>query len=401
MYKYLSLNKEGFSKNAGFLGLGDTARESSKYVKKDDKKGTPRAHQSVLSYDAPEQKATTAKNMGVGPAKGHRSTLSYEKAEQNAKSTDTTKGPAKGHRSVLSYEKAEQNKSTDTTKGPAKGHRSTLSYEKAEPNTRKFNAPANGTPAPTTIVRPLPKVEKPTKPANIEHNPDAVNGINIPEVGKDPNATLPGPDTTPPAPLSAEAFPLGEIQVDKPQGADTSLPADKVKEPAPLDPDPEAKPKPESKPVDEVKEPAPLNPDPLNPETKPEGKPEAKPEGKPLSRLEVKDTETQPVSIMDEIFSSHNIRNNVLPGAGIAAGIGGLAGALMEDSNPIATALGTGAGAGAGTLLWDYLSRNEDTQKYIKDFQEWAGKNLWEGADGHVKYLAPALGGLAGLLITK
>lgn len=64
---------------------------------------------------------------------------------------------------------------------------------------------------------------------------------------------------------------------------------------------------------------------------------------------------------MDEIFSSHNIRNNVLPGAGIAAGIGGLAGALMEDSNPIATALGTGAGAGAGTLLWDYLSRNEDT----------------------------------------
>ena len=340
MYRYLSLNKEGFNKNAGFLDIGSTARESSKYVKKDDKKGTPRAHQSELRYDAAEQKATTAKNMGVGPAKGHRSVLSYEKAE---------------------------------------------------PNTRKFNAPANGTPAPTTIVRPLPKVEKPTEPENIEHDPNAVNGINIPEVGSNPDAILPGPDNTAPAPLSDEVFPLGEIQVDNPQN-DTLLPVDEVKEPAPLDPDPEAKPKaePTPEPTPEVK-----------PEDKPEVKPEDKPEDKPLSRLEVKDTNTQPVSIFDDIFSAQHLRNNVLPGAGIAAGIGGLAGALMEDSNPIATALGTGAGAGAGTLLWDYLSRNEDTQKYIKDFQEWAGKNLWEGADGHVKYLAPALGGLAGLLITK
>lgn len=73
------------------------------------------------------------------------------------------------------------------------------------------------------------------------------------------------------------------------------------------------------------------------------------------------DPNPEPTSVLGDIFSAHHLRNNVLPGVGIAAGIGGLAGALMEDSNPIVTALGTGAGAGAGTLLWDYLSRNEDT----------------------------------------
>lgn len=79
--------------------------------------------------------------------------------------------------------------------------------------------------------------------------------------------------------------------------------------------------------------------------------------------------------------------------AGIALGVGGLAGALM-GSNPVATAAGTGIGALGGHLLWKYLSENKNTQA-------WINENLWDGAGEHMQYIAPAIGGLAGLFLAK
>lgn len=105
----------------------------------------------------------------------------------------------------------------------------------------------------------------------------------------------------------------------------------------------------------------------------------------------------QPVK---DIFTSDYMLNNIAPSGAWGLGIGALAGAL-GGGNPVKTGLGAGVGAFGGKMLYDYLANNKDTQKYVQQFQDWASKNLWDGAGEHVKYLAPILGGLAGFAVTK
>ena len=85
---------------------------------------------------------------------------------------------------------------------------------------------------------------------------------------------------------------------------------------------------------------------------------------------------------------------------GLAAGGGALLGGL-SGRQPLRTGIGTGLGALGGYLAWDYFSKNPNFQKNFKDLQGWAKTNLWEGAENHIQYAAPALGGLLGYLISK
>lgn len=101
-----------------------------------------------------------------------------------------------------------------------------------------------------------------------------------------------------------------------------------------------------------------------------------------------------------DIFTSDYMLNNIAPSGALGLGIGALAGAL-SGGQPVKTGLGTGVGAFGGKMLYDYLANNKDTKQYIQQFQDWASKNLWDGAGEHVQYLAPLLGGLAGFAATK
>ena len=355
MYKYLSLNKEGFNKKADIsfnVGSDPIVQKYSKNGKNKDKKnGEPESTHKLNLKNNGSNSVTTAANMGTPQSsfKPSFKNTDTDSSKQQTTQTTTTGEPKKGFKPSLKNTDIDgsNKQTTQTTTGePKKGFTPKAEGIKTvtpAPSTLEYSNNPNPSPV-TKKVEPLPEVKEPTEKKEIAHDPNVADQINIPNV-EDPKAKLDSPADTPPAQLKEDSLPVLPLPVDGVQK--DPLPQIEIKEPEVLDPNPE------------------------------------------------------PTSVLGDIFSAHHLRNNVLPGVGIAAGIGGLAGALMEDSNPIVTALGTGAGAGAGTLLWDYLSRNEDTQKHIKDFQEWAGKNLWEGADGHVKYLAPALGGLAGLLITK
>lgn len=101
-----------------------------------------------------------------------------------------------------------------------------------------------------------------------------------------------------------------------------------------------------------------------------------------------------------DIFTSDHMLNNIAPSGAWGLGIGALAGAL-GGGNPVKTGLGAGVGAFGGKMLYDYLANNKDTKQYIQQFQDWASKNLWDGAGEHVQYLAPILGGLAGFAATN
>ena len=381
MYKYLSLNKEGFSsKNSltklalfpninwaakGPTGSGKTAvgtqgwREDQEPsdTSIDENTGERRSGFNTSGINVKndgDNSTVTAENMGK-----HTSGFKPKVKTKNDgdESTDTA---ATGKRESGFKPKVKTKNDGDESTDTAATVERESGFNPADakvtkkpipvPNTVKGTSGPGGTPAPstTTKVPMAPKPEVPTKPEEMTFDTAAADQIDIPEVKQNPDAKIPGPEDQTPAETQVSVLPLNVEDSEIPDPADVKVTV---------------------------------------------------PEPPPLHRFGYLDPAS--TSIAEDIFSAQNLRKNVLPGVGIAAGIGGLAGAFMEDSNPIMTALGTGAGAGAGTLLWEYLSRNEDTQKYIKDLQEWAGKNLWEGANGHVKYLAPALGGLAGLLISK
>ena len=356
MYKYLSLNKEGFNKEAGFLGIGDTVKELKKQTETSNEEVEPESLFQVKQKIKKPESATTAENMGQ-QSSNFNPRAKYTSTKNNGQKSTGDKEPTSNFNPRAKYTSTKNNgqKSTGDKEptsnfNPSVKPTTVKNKDVPAPSTvKQTNPEQRNNPAPVTVkVMPLPEVKKPTEPEEMTYDPAAADKIDIPEVKQNPDAKIPGPEDQIPAETEVSVLPLNVEDSEIPDPAELKVTV---------------------------------------------------PEPPPLQRFGYLDPAS--TSIAEDIFSAQNLRNNVLPGVGIAAGIGGLAGAFMDDSNPIMTALGTGAGAGAGTLLWDYLSRNEDTQKYIKDFQEWAGKNLWEGANGHVKYLAPALGGLAGLLISK
>lgn len=91
-------------------------------------------------------------------------------------------------------------------------------------------------------------------------------------------------------------------------------------------------------------------------------------------------------------------QTGALTGAGVGgyALLGGIGG-----KHPVRAGVGAGLGALGGYLAWDYFSKNPEFQKSFNDLQGWAKKNLWQGAENHIQYAAPALGGLLGYLISK
>lgn len=91
-------------------------------------------------------------------------------------------------------------------------------------------------------------------------------------------------------------------------------------------------------------------------------------------------------------------KTGALTGAGMGgyALLGGIGG-----KHPIRAGVGAGLGALGGYLAWDYFSKNPEFQKSFNSLQGWAKQNLWQGAENHIQYAAPALGGLLGYLISK